>query len=271
MLDEFLKVAYVKVAARQQGDDLVSMMRQLPEAELHKIARDGQIKSAFHADCGMEWVENFRGTPLFEAAIQIEQEAIQAEVAQQQSSAIKRQNYAAEDAERDQLRLKRRLLELQLMQSEASSVGAAPPTADTAPSMPAPSGANAPKTDAKVAAQHRNRVGAHNVDEQADEQGAGAVATPIDKGDKVAECFKQAALNMGMLKGVGQAAWGLAKKHPGAAIGAGLGVAHGLMKPDGGIGSALGEGALGAAAGHGAQTFAQTPSVAKKFKQWTAG
>lgn len=46
-----------------------------------------------------------------------------------------------------------------------------------------------------------------------------------------------------------------AKKHPGAVIGGGLGLAHGLMKHDGGIGSALGEGAMGAAAGHGIQSL----------------
>jgi hypothetical protein len=43
------------------------------------------------------------------------------------------------------------------------------------------------------------------------------------------------------------------KKHPGAAIGGGLGALHGLMRQDGGVGSAVLEGAGGAALGHGVE------------------
>lgn len=45
----------------------------------------------------------------------------------------------------------------------------------------------------------------------------------------------------------------IAKKNPGALIGGGLGLLHGLTKDDGGLGSGLMEAGVGAAAGHGVQ------------------
>ncbi len=55
------------------------------------------------------------------------------------------------------------------------------------------------------------------------------------------------------MAGLGAAAMGLAKAHPGATIGAALGLAHGALKNGGGLGSALTEGAMGAGVGAGAQ------------------
>ncbi len=72
---------------------------------------------------------------------------------------------------------------------------------------------------------------------------------------------------LGGLGGIGTAALALAKKNPGAAIGGGLGAIHGLM--NNGIGGALGEGALGAGLGAGAQHLygkaQQSPGLALKL------
>jgi len=51
------------------------------------------------------------------------------------------------------------------------------------------------------------------------------------------------------------------KKHPGAAIGGGIGALHGLMHQGGGLGSAVLEGAGGAALGHGAEHLYRSGSL----------
>lgn len=73
--------------------------------------------------------------------------------------------------------------------------------------------------------------------------------------EELARCATEAAEAVVKLGSLGQAALAFAKKNPGAAIGGGLGALHGLM--NGGLGSAVTEGAVGAAAGHGVQHYGQ--------------
>jgi gas vesicle protein len=64
-----------------------------------------------------------------------------------------------------------------------------------------------------------------------------------------------------MLAGIGAKMLDFAKKNPGVAIGGGLGALHGLMKHDGGVGSALTEGAVGAGLGYGGQVAMANPGA----------
>jgi hypothetical protein len=64
-----------------------------------------------------------------------------------------------------------------------------------------------------------------------------------------------------MLAGLGAKMLDFAKKNPGVAIGGGLGALHGLTKHDGGVGSALTEGAMGAGLGYGGQMAMQHPAA----------
>lgn len=65
------------------------------------------------------------------------------------------------------------------------------------------------------------------------------------------------------LRAAAPAVGNFVKEHPGAAIGGGLGALHGLIRQDGGVGSAVLEGAGGAALGHGAQHLYQNGGAEK--------
>lgn len=75
----------------------------------------------------------------------------------------------------------------------------------------------------------------------------------------ISKCAEGAGIELAKMGGLGNAALAFAKKNPGAAIGGGLGALHGLM--NGGIGSAVTEGAVGAAAGHGVQSYGKQNGI----------
>lgn len=137
MLDTWLKVAYDHSREDKAEADLLATMKQLPMEELHKLA----MGMACSSDRGPDWLDHFKGTPLFEQAIQLEQEDIQLEMARKQQS---EQDRAMWDM-RDQLHMKKRLLDIQLAQMEqqelmGGAAGGAPPAPAAAPPA-APAGA----------------------------------------------------------------------------------------------------------------------------------
>ncbi len=144
MLDSFLKVAYAHDAAERHQDELVELMKKLPTGDLYKIA-SGQEKVAFGGD-SLEWLERFKGTPLFEQAVQLEQESIQLEVAEKQQQEMNQESWRA----RDQIGLKKRLLALQLAQSQQQAMTGQPaaPAPSSAPSASPESAAPAAPTSA---------------------------------------------------------------------------------------------------------------------------
>jgi hypothetical protein len=85
-------------------------------------------------DCGpdgrpMNWLDHFKGTPFFEQAIALEQEELQAQMASQQANSVEQQNSQQRWGGMEQIRLKKRLLELQKARNEAQvlSGGGGPP------------------------------------------------------------------------------------------------------------------------------------------------
>ncbi len=143
MLDTWLKVAYDHTREEKAEADLFATMKQLPMEELHKLAMGGMCSS----DRGPDWLDHFKGTPLFEQAIGLEQEDIQLEMARKQQSDQDRSMWDM----RDQLQMKKRLLDIQLAQFEQQQLtgqpaappggGGAPPGAPPAPEVAPPGGA----------------------------------------------------------------------------------------------------------------------------------
>jgi hypothetical protein len=135
MLDQFLEHAYEGAQKTAQSNELASLMKRvgIPAGDLLKLAT-GQVKLA-DLECvkssddstGNSWLDKFRGTPLLPQALALCEEDIKIETQQIQSR-------LAQPPEpefytlRDQLRLRKKLLELELVkeQNGASGAGAAP-------------------------------------------------------------------------------------------------------------------------------------------------
>lgn len=124
MLNEFLKVAYEKSAAEKDKEEFVSLLMQLPMDELRGVVQTGEIKLANLCMDGenKSWVEQFKGTPFMEQAIGLEQELLQAEMANQQRNSVESQRSQQAYAQLDQIRLKKRLLELQKARGEMGTL-----------------------------------------------------------------------------------------------------------------------------------------------------
>lgn len=169
MFETFLKTAHQNDKKADDERALVEAMKKLPPEVLFKLASgetklgSSYLKACSPSGCeGMEWVEQFKDTPLFEQALQLEQQAIQLEQMEQQYRAQR-------DAEREQepkfwemqdrIRLQKRVLGLQLaagqLQQAGAAGGAAPMAPGGAPPLP-PAAAEAaggapPPADGKVA------------------------------------------------------------------------------------------------------------------------
>ena len=169
MFETFLKTAYQNDKKADDERALVEAMKKLPPEVLFKLASgetklgSSYLKACSPSGCeGMEWVEQFKDTPLFEQALQLEQQAIQLEQMEQQYRAQR-------DAEREQepkfwemqdrIRLQKRMLGLQLAAGQLQQAGAAGGAAPTAPGGAPPlppaaaeaAGGAPPPADGKVA------------------------------------------------------------------------------------------------------------------------
>lgn len=166
MFETFLKTAHQNDKNAVDERALVEAMKKLPPDVLFKIA-NGETKLAY-GECtavgsgsgSLGWVEQFKDTPFFEQALQLEQQSIQLEQMEQQ-------HRAQRDAEREQepkfwemqdrIRLQKRLLSLQLAAGQLQQAGAAmAPNAAGAASPPpevteAAGGAAPSPADGKVA------------------------------------------------------------------------------------------------------------------------
>lgn len=134
MLDSFLEVALRSSSAEQEKRAFINNLKKLPDEELKKLA-SGELKMSHYLGCAdnQEWLEKYKGTPLFEQAVALEQQDIQNEASRVQSQ-LNRPPPDQFWQMGDQIRLQKRLLDLQLLQSQV-----APPT----PEAPA-QGAGAP-------------------------------------------------------------------------------------------------------------------------------
>jgi len=280
MLNEFLKVAYAQSTQRTEQEELVTLMKQLPMAELHKIARGEKV--AYLGPCSdgggnQSWVEQFKGTPFMEQAVGLEQELLQAEMASQQRNQVESQRSQQSYAQMDQIRMKKRLLELQKAKGEMGTLASAgvpvsgdlpggqgPDQGEGAPAgtdmagMPAKQAAarlrkhafsvtsDGHKFDADMGPKHKKASAADSVGRllaRADMTKAAHQTELLTVGDRAGRILAKTA-------GLGGALLRVAEKNPGMVVGGAIGAIHGLTKQDGGIVDAVGEGLGGAALGH---------------------
>lgn len=265
MLDVFLQAGYAKEKRASASLEMTRLMMKLPQAELLKIA-SGEVGAPKNGS-SEEWLEKFRGTPLLDQAFQLAQE----EIALDMQDIQERQQRREEDATRpdhyvakDQLGLKKRLLELELMKDETGGGGAPVPGASPAAPEVGAQGAGAPGPEAmaleggKTAAARADelvafavglgREMAHEEFRKIGQQRLAKEAAPAGA------ALAKLAINWG---GLAQTALGAAKKNPMATLGAGLGAIRGATQRDaqgnthpvgGALGGAVQGGFLGAGA-----------------------
>jgi hypothetical protein len=138
MLDTFLKVAYEQELTKQANSGLEGMLAKLPAAELRKLADGTPAAELYKRAWGAEapapgavkagefsFLDHFKGTPLFDQAMALEQEELQLDMLQQQRDEERRAEGDVWQM-RDKLRLKKRLLELTLAKQESGGAPAAP-------------------------------------------------------------------------------------------------------------------------------------------------
>lgn len=161
MLDEFLQVAYQTNGRKQAEFELVGMMEGLPVVELRKLAEGTPIAALYgHLDktayldspCAdgapKTFLDRFQGSPLFDQAVALEQQELQAEMTDMQKRQERRQQNVADDTlydVKDRIRVQKRLLELELAKQELGGAAAAGGAgAPPAPGMTPAQGAGAP-------------------------------------------------------------------------------------------------------------------------------
>lgn len=125
MLDSFLKVACSRSEREENQARLTEKMRQLPEETLLKIA-SGEEKLAYMGNLSCEggggsesWLDKFKGTPLFEQALELEKQDLQEQMAERARWREEDQLRSARNAMRDEISVQRKLLELQLAEVES--------------------------------------------------------------------------------------------------------------------------------------------------------
>lgn len=144
MLDNFLMVAYEAEKKASVREEMVAMMKHLPVEELHKIAQ-GKIAHISGGDCE-SWLDRYKGTPLFEQALELQQQELQLEAQSLQKRLAKAEQRQAEQAQEaaepdtyDQqavIGLKKRMLDLQLISQTESGAGMSPPPAEAPVAAP---------------------------------------------------------------------------------------------------------------------------------------
>lgn len=114
MLDQFLQVAYEHETKNNDSVKLAKLLKGLPMEDLKKIA-SGEAKLSF-GSCD-EWIEKYKGTPLFEQALALEKADLEAEVARTQAQAAA-PPWDTMNKTQDQIRVQKKMLDLELLELE---------------------------------------------------------------------------------------------------------------------------------------------------------
>ena len=125
MLDAYLEVLCEKTAAAEAFDALVEDYMKLPNEELVGLA-NGTSKLAY-GDHDGEWLEKFEGTELYDDALQLEQQCLEVDIADQQHRLEQEMKEPEERPDfykqKDAIRLKKRILDLELTKQKLSAGG----------------------------------------------------------------------------------------------------------------------------------------------------
>ncbi|MHB8815787.1 MAG: hypothetical protein ACYDAE_21350 [Steroidobacteraceae bacterium] len=266
MLDEFLKVAYAQELTKQSNAELEGMLSKLPFEELRKLA-DGTPAAELYkeaycnppgdakmGDGTLCFLDRFKGTPLFDQAMALEQEELQIDMLQQQRDEERRAEGDVWQM-RDKLRLKKRLLELTLAKQEAG--GAPPGEPAQGAGAPGPVPAEGVQDDSQGLGGGVAKMGnVAELFEFADGLGRELAHHNFAKAahaQQLEQTGRRAGEALAKIAGIGELVGkglGMALTHPTAA-GAALGAAGGALAggKDHRLSGALGGAALGAGAG----------------------
>jgi hypothetical protein len=295
MLDEFLDTVYTHQVRKQAEYEMVGLLKDIPTLELKKLAAGTPVaelyeKQAF-GDCAPStddapktFLDKFKDTPLFDEALALEQENLEAEAANIQARMQRRgedQLYQVQD----QIRLKKRLLELKLAklqaggQDPAAAAGAPPPPGEPAQGAGAPGPVPAEGVQDSSQGLGGGVAKSASVKKTASElvQFSDAFARALARADFEKAARVEVLLKTGSVAGelmaksaglgtmIGQSlnggtlgrAAGWALKHPSAAgsiVGGTVGAAGGALAggPEHRLSGAIGGAALGAGVGHAA-------------------
>ena len=280
MLDEYLKVAYAQEVKNQDTRELEELLAKLPHVELRKIADGTPVGELFKTgslgpeSCSSDkagefsFLSAFKGTPLFDQAVALEQEELQLDMLQQQREEERRAEGDVWQM-RDKVRLKKRLLELELAKSQNG--GAPPDEPAQGAGAPGPVPAEGVQDNSQGLQGGVAKLGAQEKVAFADAFGRTLAKQDFAKvahardleacGALAGEAMAKMGLDISgigkTVAGLGTRALGMAAKNPamaGAALGAGVGAIGGAAAggPGNRLGGALGGAALGGAVGGGA-------------------
>jgi hypothetical protein len=285
MLDQWLEAAY-EIQTKQSAEfEIVGLLKDVPTLELKKLAAGTPAAELYaymekggssldspqcSSDEEKTWLSKFQGTPLFEQAVALETEMLEAEAAGI-AQRIQEDSQPRPYQMQDQIRLKKRLLELELAKQNA---GGTPPVAEPAQGAGAPGdvppegvqdnsqglGGGVAKSAAAEMVLFADRTGRELA--RAEHEKRARVEVLLKVGSAAGAFMAKSALDLGAIGGMATKALGAAKplaskalgmaaSHPelaGAALGAGAGALAG--GPDHRLSGALAGGALGAGAGH---------------------
>jgi hypothetical protein len=151
MLDLFLKVGYARNELQAKEAAFIEDLKKLDALTLYQLAQNGDFAAATklsYIDDDGKFLDRFKGTQLFEQALALEQEEVQAEMLDQQRREERKLTNKDDDNlydRRSSIRLKKKLLELELARLENGMSGS--PVA-AVPAAPVPGqgaqGAGAP-------------------------------------------------------------------------------------------------------------------------------
>lgn len=143
MLDHFLKVAYANEVQQEEDARLSALLQQLPVEDLQKIASIGMLCSNGAEGSVGGFIGQFAGSPLLQQALQLEQEELQAEMLRVERGIEDEARQREMDANgsswrrMDEIRIRKRLLELELAKERLSNGAPAPAAEAPAPADPA--------------------------------------------------------------------------------------------------------------------------------------
>ena len=140
MLDLFLEALHEKNKQAEADTRQVDLMRRLPDEELLKIASGEESllgkEAMYFGD--EKWLDRFKGTPLFQEALEIEKQELEHKMQNKQQRQERDEAYKAEDTQRDELCIQRKLLDLKLAELEEGGGEEVAPEGDPAAEVGAP-------------------------------------------------------------------------------------------------------------------------------------
>jgi len=132
MFDQWVEVAYRHNQTKTASRELINKMKLLPLDELIKAAAGDPTSKLAYVDGpeDKQWIDKYKGTPLFEQAVGLEKELLQIDMQENEEHAARRAEEKAEEPRtnfydmRDALKLKQRMLDLELAISQEGGGGA---------------------------------------------------------------------------------------------------------------------------------------------------